>query len=185
MVNDLEQTLLERALSFDRQALTAIYDEYQKPLYRYIYRQVGEVEVARDLTADVFQRFLQAIQKGHGPDQRLKAWLYRVAHNNVIDYYRRQQHRRHLPIKENLVENGDGPAILAERNMAAERIRRALQELTPDQRRVITLKFFEGYSNLEVAELLNKPVGAVKSLQHRGLAAMQRQLELVQEQVSA
>ena len=69
--------------------------------------------------------------------------------------------------------------------MAAERIRRALQELTPDQRRVITLKFFEGYSNLEVAELLNKPVGAVKSLQHRGLAAMQRQLELVQEQVSA
>jgi RNA polymerase sigma-70 factor (ECF subfamily) len=184
MVNDHEQRRLQRAQSFDRQALTAIYDEYQQPIYRYIYRQVGDVEVARDLTSDVFQRFLQALQKGQGPTDMLKSWLYRVAHNNVIDYYRRQKHRQHLPLDERVVENSESPAALAERNISAQQVREALIHLTPDQRQVITLKFLEGFSNLEVAELLNKPIGAVKSLQHRALTALQRQLVIVQDQES-
>lgn len=184
MVNDHEQSRLQRARSFDRQALAAIYDEYQQPIYRYIYRQVGDTEVARDLTADVFQRFLQALQKGQGPEEQLKAWLYRVAHNNVIDYYRRRQHRQHLPLDERLVESGESPATLAERNISAKQVREALVHLTPDQRQVITLKFLEGFSNVEVADILNKPIGAVKSLQHRALAALQRQLVIVQDQES-
>ena len=184
MVNDKEQKWLAGARSFDRQTVTAIYDTYQQPLYRYIYRQVGNVEVARDLTADTFQRFLQAIQKGTGPEQQLKAWLYRVAHNNVIDYYRRQQHRRHLPLDEELAGTGDSPINLVARNIAAEHIRAALQQLTPDQQQVITLKFLEEMSNSEVAELLNKSVGAVKSLQHRALATLQRQLSSNQEPVA-
>ena len=190
MVNDheqsrLQQAQLQRARSFDRQALAAIYDEFQQPIYRYIYRQVGDVEVARDLTADVFQRFLQALQKNQGPDDQLKAWLYRVAHNSVIDYYRRRQHRQHLPLDERVVEKSDGPATLAERNISAKQVREALVQLTPDQREVITLKFLEGFTNVEVADLLNKPIGAVKSLQHRALAALQRQLVTVQDQESA
>lgn len=189
MVNDheqgrLQQAQLQRARSFDRQELAAIYDEYQQPIYRYIYRQVGDVEVARDLTSDVFQRFLQALQKNQGPEEQLKAWLYRVAHNNVIDYYRQQQHRQHLPLDEYVVEKGDGPAVLAERNISAEQVREALIQLTPEQREVITLKFLEGFSNVEVADLLNKPIGAVKSLQHRALATLQRQLVIVQDQES-
>lgn len=180
----LQQAQLQRARSFDRQELAAIYDEYQQPIYRYIYRQVGDVEVARDLTSDVFQRFLQALQKNQGPEEQLKAWLYRVAHNNVIDYYRQQQHRQHLPLDEYVVEKGDGPAVLAERNISAEQVREALIQLTPEQREVITLKFLEGFSNVEVADLLNKPIGAVKSLQHRALATLQRQLVIVQDQKS-
>jgi len=177
MVNNQEQEhLLDDARAYDRRALTEIYDMYQQPLYRYIYRQVGNVEVARDLTADVFQRFLQALQKGRGPDKQLKAWLYRVAHNNVVDYYRRQQHRQHLPLDERVASNGDNPAKLADSNIAAKRVREALKLLTPDQRQVITLKFLNGLANKEIAELLNKPIGAVKSLQHRGLAALQREL---------
>lgn len=180
----LQQAQLQRARSFDRQELAAIYDEYQQPIYRYIYRQVGDVEVARDLTSDVFQRFLQALQKNQGPEDQLKAWLYRVAHNNVIDYYRRRQYRQHLPLDENVVERGDSPATLAERNISAEKVREALIQLTPEQREVITLKFLEGFSNVEVADLLNKPIGAIKSLQHRALAALQRQLVIVQDQES-
>jgi RNA polymerase sigma-70 factor (ECF subfamily) len=184
MVNDHEEgRLLEHARSFDRQALTEIYDAYQQPLYRYIYRQVGDVEVARDLTADVFQRFLQAIQKGRGPKQKLKAWLYRVAHNKVIDYYRRQQHRQHLQLNERIVENGENLSAVVDRNIASTQVRAALRQLTPDQQQVIALKFLEGLSNKEVADLLDKPVGAVKSLQHRALAALQRQLSSDQEQV--
>lgn len=175
-MNDFEQGRLRRASALDRGALAAIYDEYYQPMYRYIYRQVSDVETARDLTAELFRRFLQAIQQGQGPDQALRAWLYRTAHNLVIDHYRRQQHRQHLPLPEQLVNANDDPVGLAEEQILAEQVRVALQQLTTDQRQVIVLKFLEGLSNQETANVLNKPVSAVKSLQHRALTALQRYL---------
>jgi RNA polymerase sigma-70 factor (ECF subfamily) len=162
--------------ALDRDGLAAIYDEYHQPIYCYVYRQVGEVETARDLTAEVFHRLLRTAQGGGGPDRHPKAWLYRTAHNIVVDHYRREQHRRHLPLDDELINAKDDPAGSAERRLSAAQVRAALQHLTPDQRQVITLKFLEGLSNQEVAAVLEKPVGAVKSLQHRGLAALERQL---------
>jgi len=178
-----ERERLRRAQACNRGELTAIYDEFHQPIYRYIYRQVNHVDLANDLTAEVFQRFLQAIQKGAGPDQNLKAWLFRAAHNIVIDHYRRQQHRQHLPLHEQLVDDADEPPRLAEDQMEAEKVRDALQNLTPDQQQVISLKFLGGLSNKEVATVMKKPVGAVKSLQHRALAALQRQLLPAEETV--
>jgi RNA polymerase sigma-70 factor (ECF subfamily) len=176
MVSDHEQARLRRARAFDQVALAAIYDDYHQPVYRYVYRQVGDVETARDLVSEVFHRFLQAMQSGGGPEQYLAAWLYRTAHNIVVDHYRRQQHRQHLPLEEELVNAADDPAGTAEHRLSVAQVRAALQCLTPDQQQVISLKFLEGLSNQEVAEVLGKPIGAVKSLQHRALAALQRQL---------
>jgi RNA polymerase sigma-70 factor (ECF subfamily) len=164
--------------------LAAIYDEYHSPIYRYIYRQVGDVESARDLTAEVFHRLLRSLQDRGGPDRNLSGWLYRTAHNMVVDFYRRQQHRRHLPLDETLVDCDDDPVETVERRLSAAQVRAALQHLTPDQRQVIVLKFLEGLSNQEVAKVLDKPVGAVKSLQHRALATLQRQLDSNKERVS-
>jgi len=175
-LSDHEQTRLRRVRARDRATLSAIYDEYHPLIYRYIYRQVGEVETARDLTADVFHHFLQAVQMGGGPDRHLTAWLYRAAHNAVIDHYRRQQHHRHLPLDEELASATDDPVGMAERHISAAQVRIALQHLTTDQQQIIALKFLEGLSNEEVANVLGKPVGAIKSLQHRALAALQRQL---------
>jgi RNA polymerase sigma-70 factor (ECF subfamily) len=176
MVSDHEQARLRRARALDRAALAAIYDDYHQPVYRYVYRQVGDGETARDLVSEVFHRFLQAMQRGSGPDRYLAAWLYRTAHNIVVDHYRRQQHRRHLPLDEELVNATDDPAGTAEHRLSVAQVRAALQCLTPDQQQVISLKFLEGLSNQEVADVLGKPIGAVKSLQHRALAALQRQL---------
>lgn len=159
-----------------RDRLAAVYDEHYQLIYRYLFRQIGDVETTRDLTAEVFRRFLQAIQAGSGPEQHLSAWLYRTAHNILVDHYRRQQHRQHLPLDEELVNASDNPAESAERRLSAAQVRAALQQLTPDQQLVIVLKFLEGLSNQEVAAILSKPVGAVKSLQHRALAALQRLL---------
>lgn len=183
MANDPEQTRLRQACALDRAALVAIYDDYHPPIYRYIYRQIGEVEASRDLTAEVFQHFLQALQRGQGPEQHLKAWLYRTAHNLVVDYYRRQQYRRHLALDEGLVNATDDPVHVAEIHISAENVRAALEQLTPEQRQVITLKFLGELSNDEVANILSKPVSAVKSLQHRALAALQRQLAPAREVV--
>jgi RNA polymerase sigma-70 factor (ECF subfamily) len=160
----------------DRDRLAAVYDEHYQPIYRYLFRQIGDVETTRDLTAEVFRRFLQATRAGSGPEQHLSAWLYRTAHNILVDHYRRQQYRQHLPLDEELVNVSDNPAESAERRVSAAQVRAALQQLTPDQQQVIVLKFLEGLSNQEVSAVLSKPVGAVKSLQHRALAALQRLL---------
>lgn len=182
---DDELNRLARARAFEEEALAAIYDEYHPLIYRYIYRRVGEVETARDLAAGVFQRFLQALDENGGPERHLRAWLYRSAHNAVVDHYRRRQHRQHLPLKETLVDGGENPSRQAERHLAAEQIRVALRTLTPDQQQVIVLKFLEGLSNQEVAAMLGKTEGAVKSLQHRALASLQRYLQAAEERVAA
>ena len=173
---------LERPQNLDERALTAIYDEYHDRIYRYIYRQVGEVDTARDLTADVFQRLLQAFHLGGGPDRHLSAWLYRSAHNAVVDFYRRRALRQHLPLDEALVDGDADPVAEVEQRLATNRVRAALRELSLEQKDVIVLKFLEGLSNQEVAESLDKTVGAVKSLQHRALAALQRRLAEDQEE---
>jgi len=176
MMSDQDQAHLRRARAGDQAALAAVYDEYQPPIYRYIYRLTGEVEIARDLTSEVFHRFLQAIRNGGGPEHHLSAWLYRAAHNAVVDHYRRRERQQHLPLDEELVSATGDPAEMAERRRSAAQVRAALQHLTPDQQQVIALKFLEELSNEEVAAILEKPVGAVKSLQHRALAALQRHL---------
>lgn len=167
---------LEQRRNPDERALADIYDEYHDRIYRYVYRQVGEVDTARDLTADVFQRLLQAYHLGGGPDRHLSAWLYRSAHNAVVDFYRRQALRQHLPLDETLVDGDADPTAAVEQRLAVSRVRTALRELSLEQKDVIVLKFLEGMSNKEVAEALDKTVGAVKSLQHRALGALQRLL---------
>jgi RNA polymerase sigma-70 factor (ECF subfamily) len=175
-----DKVFLERALRFDRDALAAIYDFYHPLIYKYILNRVDEPEIARDLTGELFKRFLQTLQRSQ-VITNLRAWLFRAAHNLVIDHYRRREHRRHLQLNETLPAAGPEPAIIAAAHLQADAVRKAISQLTPDQQQVITLKFLVGFSNQETADILQKPVGAVKSLQHRALASLQRQLLPVQE----
>lgn len=167
---------LKKANALDRNTLGGIYDEYHPLLYSYIYRRVGDVEVARDLTADVFRRFLQAMANGNGPNEQLRAWLYRVAHNIVIDHYRRRRNWPESPLEERLPSNDDDPDTTAEQRIRCDTVRSAMEQLTADQQEVVALKFLEGLTNAEVADITQRSIGAVKSLQHRALAALRRQL---------
>lgn len=167
----------KQPLVLDRATLSDVYDEFHRPIYSYIYRQVDEVETARDLTADVFRRLLQSVKNGAGPDQDIKAWLFRTAHNIVIDYYRSRHYRNHAPLNIDTLGFGEDPVAIAERNVQAGEVVDAWRHLTPDQRQVIALKYLQEFSNEEAAQVMNKPVTAVKTLQHRALAALRRQLE--------
>jgi RNA polymerase sigma-70 factor (ECF subfamily) len=184
MADEREQDRLRKGRDWDSNTLIAIYDDYHEPLYRYVYRQVHDVEIARDLVADLFGRLLQAIQRGRGPDRSAKAWLYRAAHNAVVDHYRAQQVRQHLPLDERMTATGNDPARIAEKQLAAESVRCTLLQLTRDQQQVIALKFLAGFDNQEVAEILDKPIGAVKSLQHRALAGLRRRLLPAEEKAT-
>jgi RNA polymerase sigma-70 factor (ECF subfamily) len=174
---------LQKANALDRNTLGGIYDDYHQRLYGYIYRRVGDVETARDLTADVFRRFLQATANGNGPNENLRAWLYRVAHNIVIDYYRRQQHQPSQLLKEEWISDDEDPGQAAEQRLQADQVRAAMRQLTPEQQQVLALRFLDGLSNEEVADITQRSIGAVKGLQHRALAALRRQLVPIEEEV--
>ena len=180
---DAEAVRLQKARTLDRRTLGGIYDDYHEQLYSYIFRRVGDVETARDLTADVFRRFLQATAKGNGPEENLRAWLYRVAHNIVIDHYRRQQHQPSQTLNEDWAGDDVDPRTAAEERLQVDRVRDAMRHLTAEQQQVISLKFLEGLSNEEVADITQKSIGAVKGLQHRALSALRRQLTSLEEEV--
>jgi len=132
--------------------------------------------MAEDCVAETFSRFLNAIKHGSGPRQYLRAYLYRVSHNWIVDYFRRQPFSP-LPLEPDapLVAEDD-PAGSAAKNMENAALRKALARLTPDQRQVIVLKFLEESPYEEIAHALEKPVGAVKALQHRAVNTLHRLL---------
>ncbi len=175
-----EKRLLRFARQLDTQALAQIYDIYSPALYRYAVRYLGDVMLAEDCVAETFSRFLHALSNGGGPKKHLQAYLYRIAHNWIIDHYRKNDRTESSidlgkevspRLDEDLLED----AVFSDETA---RVRNALLRLTDDQQQVIILKFLEGWSNKQVAEVLGKPIGAVKSLQHRGLGALRRALEL-------
>lgn len=171
-----EWELLERARKFDQSALGTIYDRYSPALYRYAARLLGNADAAEECVAEVFSRFLHALKSGNGPREHLQAYLYRVAHNWITDQWRRSPPLS-VPLDPNLpADDASDPPQIAGQQWEHAQIRSALMQLTPDQRQVIVLKFVEDLDNEEVAVALGKPVGAVKSLQHRALDALRRAL---------
>ena len=171
-VNETE--MIRRARRLEGQVLAEIYDTHNEAIYRYALRLLGDVSLAEDCVSETFTRFLRALNKGKGPRNYLQAYLFRIAHNWITDFYRRGDPEINPVDDEIGLAAQDNPAQSAYENIQMHRTRTALQMLTPDQRAVISLKYLEGWSNAEVAALLGKPVGAVKSLQHRALAALKR-----------
>jgi len=166
-----EQELLTQAGKFDTRALTEIYDLYSPRLYRYAMRLLGDENAAEDCVSETFSRFLKALQAGKGPRDYLQAYLFRTAHNLVVDHYRRQPLTEELDDDLPQAETTEG---VAEEDMRQSRVRAALLNLTEDQQQVVSLKFLEGWENEEIARALRKPIGAIKSLQHRALAQLQK-----------
>jgi len=174
MLPDEESALLERAREYDQAAIAEIYDRYSLRIYNYIYHRLGNVHAAEDLTATVFLRMLEAIRSSKAWQTSFSGWLYRIAHNLVVDYYRTGQQDRNVPLDDWPIASSEHPADVAERSISQQRVRTAIGQLTGEQGLVIALKFIEGMSNSEVATVVGKSEGAVKSLQFRGLATLRR-----------
>lgn len=169
--------LLQRARRWDEMALTEIYDDFAPAIYRYIYRKTGNADIAQDLTAETFQRFLDALHRDAGPSDHLSGWLYRVAHNLVVDHYRRQPAEPPACIDDIEVGCPAGQEEHVASQQRAEQARVALQQLTPLQQQVLILRFLEEMSLEDVAKVLERTVGSIKALQHRAIGSLQRILE--------
>lgn len=171
-----EQDLLQRAQHLDRHALGEIYDHYSPRLFRYAARFLSNADLAEECVAEVFSRFLHAIQSGYGPKEHLQAYLYRMVHNWITDYWRTKPPLLVELEEQSSIDPKGDPSLIFVRQIEHAEVRAALAELTSDQRHVILLKFVEGLENDEIATALGKPTGAIKSLQHRAIGALRRRL---------
>ena len=169
--------LLQEARRWDESALAEIYDTYAASIYRYVYRKTGDRDISQDLTAETFHRFLKALRRGTGPRDHLSGWLYRVAHNLIVDHYRSQPSEPPASLEDVNPAVEPGQAEIVARKDQAARVRVALERLTPLQQKVILLRFLEELSLQEVALALGRTVGSVKALQHRAVGSLQRILE--------
>jgi RNA polymerase sigma-70 factor (ECF subfamily) len=173
----VDADLIRRAKDGDESAVVEIYNQCQAPVYRYVYYRVGSTALAEELTADVFVRMVDKIGSFRDVGRPILAWLYAIARNRVIDYQRAQSREEWLSLDETLPASEDGqPHRVAESAELRSTLLAALEHLTETQRQVILLKFMEARSNAEVAEILGKEEGAIKSLQHRALASLRRTL---------
>lgn len=174
-----EARLIRQAQKGDARACAALYDRHYDAVYRYCYYRLGEGHAAQDVTGEVFVRMVEKLDTFRPRGRPLLAWLYTIARNLVTDHYRQQGQANHVPLDEALPlpDNGDGPDRHTDRRLEAECLAAALVHLTEEQRQVILLKFMENLSNAEVAALLGKSEGAIKSLQHRALAALRRAID--------
>lgn len=169
-----EQKLLHRAVRLDTRAMAEIYDAHSSGIYRYAMRLLGDESAAEDCVAETFARFLKALQERHGPRDHLQAYLYRIAHNWIVDFYRTNEQT--FELSDALRSEADIPEEEAAKRIRQKQIRKAIRCLTPDQQQVIALKYLEEWSNEEVACTMKKPVGAVKSIQHRALRSLHKLL---------
>ena len=162
-----EQELLRLASQLNTQALAEIYDTHSPGIYRYALRLLGDDTLAEDCVAETFARFLKGLQNRRGPRDHLQAYLYRIAHNWVVDLYRKNE--KVFELSDVIRSEADVPEEEAAKRIRQKQVRKAIRQLTPEQQQVISLKYLEDWSNEEVARVLKKPIGAVKALQHRAL----------------
>jgi RNA polymerase sigma-70 factor (ECF subfamily) len=172
-----ESILVERARAGDRQAFGELYDRYAALTYRHIHCLVGDRQAAEDLTAQTFLQALQAIGRYEERGIPFQVWLLRIARNLAINHWRI---RRNHSNGDNGLERKDSmpsPESLCEAKLLEEEVWGAVRRLRGDQRQVIVLRFVDGLSYPEVAQVLGKSIGAVRVVQYRALSALRRALE--------
>ena len=164
-------------------ALTRIYTAYAPALFRFFMASVSDRHLAEDLTGSTFVSAIEGLPKFRGPIEALGGWLFQIARHDLYDHRRKQSRSRIEPLDDNLTEAAASDATVDPEDLAIDRLEGsrvmgALRELSPDQREVLLLRMAGGLTAPEVAAILGKTTGAVKALQHRGLASLARVLGL-------
>jgi RNA polymerase sigma-70 factor (ECF subfamily) len=142
-------------------------------IYTFVYYRVNHREDAEDLTGDIVMKIIKALDRQRG---NFHAWMYRIARNAIIDFYRKRGVRKEVSLMDLHDEPVDERSRIDSGILTQDKLRQGMKELTAEQQEVIILKFIEGYSNEEVATRLKKSVGAVKLLQFRAIRALRKYL---------
>ena len=171
-----EESLVQRAKQHDQQAFAQLYEGHFDKIYRYLVFKIGDETEAEDMTQQVFLNALQSISSFKWKGVSFSAWLFRIAHNQAVDFLRRKTRRATVPLDESLAASDVDPQTAAEQRFDIEQLILAARQLTKAQREVIALRFASDLSVADVAKVMDKSQGAVKALQHSAIVALRKTL---------
>ena len=169
-----EEKLVRQAIDGNRLAFTQLYDDNFDKVYRYIYFRVNSRAEAEDLTQEVFIKALQAISSYKWRDVPFAAWLFRIAHNQVIDHVRKQSKHKRTDLEEATAVSIEDPVAIVEQKSDIDELTTALKKLSPAQQEVISLRFLAELPIAEVAKAVGKSEGTVKALQFNGTVSLRK-----------
>jgi RNA polymerase sigma-70 factor, ECF subfamily len=169
--------LVERAQQGDRSALEELYLIHFDRIYSYLHMTVGNRHDAEDLTTQTFLKMLESINKFRWQSAPFSAWLFRIAHNLSMDHFRaRRRWQPEEEVPEVPGEEEPSAELQAMQSIGRQSMLELIEGLSPEQQQVLTLKFVFNFPNGDVATILGKTEGAIKSLQHRALVSLQKQI---------
>lgn len=172
-----DEALVLEAQKGDLGAFGRVYDAYFDRVFRYVFARIGHRAEAEDLAADVFVKALQAIGSYSPRGAPFSAWLFRIAHNLVVDHLRRRARRPTEELDERLPLTGPPPDEQVAQILTMDHVRDAMKDITDAQQRVIALRFAADLSIAETAQIMGKSEGAIKALQHSAVQALRRRLK--------
>ena len=172
--------MIKRAADGDVEAFGELYDIYLSRIYRYVFYHVKVKMLAEDLTEDIFLKAWKAIGKYRGDGPSFQTWLYRIANNHIIDYFRANRKIAQLDpeisINSYSFQDTGDPKEIAETSIMHEKVLEQVSCLPFNQRQIIILKFIEGMENREIEQITGKKQGAIRILQMRALSSLYIQL---------
>lgn len=179
-----EGNLVRRAQKGEPEAFEELYEAHFNKIYRYIMLRVRNQEEAEDLTQQVFLKSWESIGSYKWKGVPFSSWLFRIAHNQVVDHQRKMNKERSLPLEEAETKSGDDPVKQTEQKMKLEQLAKACEQLTDAQQEVISLRFAGGLSVAETAKAVNRSEGAVKVMQHDALVKLRKILPTISGEVN-
>jgi len=169
--------LVERAQRGERAAIEELYLIHFDRIYSYLHVSVGNRHDAEDLTTQTFLKMLESIGRFRWQSAPFSAWLFRIAHNLAMDHFRaRRRWQPEEEVPEPAGSEEPSAELQAMQSIGRQSMLELIQDLSPEQQQVLTLKFVFNFANADVATILEKTEGAIKSLQHRALASLQKQI---------
>jgi len=157
-----------------QELLASLYEEYYDRIARYAYARIGDRCEAEDIASETFLKALESLKKYRDQGIPIQAWIFRIAHNLVVDHLRKVTKNRDLPIEiESTIDDSD-PAATAEIKIQIESVKLAMEKLTEEQREVLQLRFFGQMTSREVSGIMQKSDGAVREMQRAALEKLRQ-----------
>lgn len=180
----LNESELVRLAKSDALAFGELYLRYVDKIYNYIYYRTSNHHEAEDLTARVFHRALKHIPDYEDRGLPFSAWLYRIAHNLVVNWHRDRNRRQIIPLEGLVLRTlrRDAPDRITERLDNAERLLTVIRGMPEDRQLLLILKYVDRLPNAEIGEIMGRSEGAIKSLYHRTLVALRDEMSRLYDQ---
>jgi RNA polymerase sigma-70 factor (ECF subfamily) len=180
-----EQELITQAQSGDEAAVTLLYETHVDAIFKYVRYRVHSKSTAEDLTSEVFLRMVRGLASYQDQGVPFRAWLFRIAGNLVIDYYRQQKKNDTDPLLDNYQSSEPDPFDQLAQSEDQSRLYQALRALPENYQNLLLLRFVENLPHTEIALIMNKSADALRAMQHRALRALAEQFEQLDNQWSS